>query len=77
MPINLKQGLPGIVADILSAAERPMCVAEIAEELDRMGVVHGRETTRDAVSGALARRKRKVGDVEAIIRGYWRKREEK
>jgi hypothetical protein len=76
MAINLKQGIPGIVADVLSAAGRSMCVEEIADELDRLGVVHARRTTREAASAALAKRKKQVGDVETVMRGYWRKRVE-
>jgi hypothetical protein len=71
MVVNIAQGMPGIVADILAEARRPMTIKEIATEVDRLGRTHARYTSYKAAIGALQKRKKKVGDVRVVSPGVW------
>ena len=69
--VNLAQGMPGIVADILSEYRRPMTVEEVAEEVDALGVKHLQRTTYMVVYKALLERSKKKGDVMRVEPGVW------
>ena len=69
--VDLAQGQSWIAYDILCEAGRPMTVAEIAAEFDRLGVIHARPTTKQCVWTALGKRKKHHRDVERVAKSTW------
>ena len=69
--VDVTQGAQWIVYDVLREAGRPMTVAEIAAEFDRLGVIHQRPTTKMCVWSALGKRKKRHRDVERVAKSTW------
>ena len=69
--VDITQGMPAIVADILAEAGRPMTIKELAAEIDRLGCKHARPSTYLAAASALARRRKYHRDVERVGMGRW------
>lgn len=69
--INIVQGMPGVVRDILVAAGRPMTIKEVVAEVNKLGKAHAKGSTYNAVIHGLMKRKASHGDVHCVVKGTW------
>lgn len=70
--VNIAQGMPGIVRDILVEAGCAMSIKDIADVVDSHGRLHARPSTRRAVESALYKRRKIHRDVASLGAGLWK-----
>lgn len=64
--VNIAQGKPGIVAEILREKARPMTVKELIAVMLDLGVEDDAATAYPHVYGAISYRIEKVSDIERV-----------